>query len=125
MQDMRKLIAYLLIALISLQAAFAAAGSACLHERDAAARHFGHHAHQHRAPTAEPAPVDVKAADYANPDHDCTSCHANSLAGVPARLQLLALPAAVALTVEAAPFHPSSPPPWRPERPNWSWASTV
>lgn len=44
---MRKLLAILLISLLSLQASWAAAASYCRHERGAAARHFGHHEHQH------------------------------------------------------------------------------
>jgi len=127
---MRKLIAFLLIALIALQAAFAAAGSACLHESDAGARHFGHHAHATRLPAfdaghdpgADPAradPADPAAADAGDPDHDCTTCHANALSGVPARPLLPALPAGAVFRAIASPLHPPSPPPWRPERPNW------
>ncbi len=125
---MRKLIAFLLIALIALQAAFAAAGSACLHESDAGARHFGHHAHALRMPASDPAHdkavepshADLAAgADIGDPDHDCTTCHANALSGMPARPLMPALPAGVAVRAEASSLYPPSPPPWRPERPNW------
>ncbi len=114
---MRKLIAFLLICLLSLQAAFAAAGSACLHEQEGRATHFGHHAHEHRLSAADLAPaVDSDQAQ----DHDCTTCHASALSGMPVRPQLPALPAGAALLTPAAAMPPSSPPPWRPERPNWS-----
>ena len=45
---MRKLLAFLLISLLSLQASWAVAASYCRHEQGAAARHFGHHEHQHQ-----------------------------------------------------------------------------
>lgn len=131
---MRKLTVFLLISLIALQAAFAAAGSACLHEGDAGARHFGHHAHALRTPTAGAAagiaavpdeaaatasPDLAPAADAGDPDHDCTTCHANALSGMPARPLLPALPAGVVFRADAAHLPPPSPPPRRPERPNW------
>ena len=47
---MRKVLAILLISLLSLQASWAAAASYCRHEQGAAARHFGHHEHQHGHP---------------------------------------------------------------------------
>ncbi len=55
---MRKLLAILLIMLLSLQASWAAAASYCRHEQDAPARHFGHHEHQHGQHLAKPAAQD-------------------------------------------------------------------
>jgi hypothetical protein len=46
---MRKLLALLLISLLSLQASWAAAASYCRHEQGPAAKHFGHHEHQHES----------------------------------------------------------------------------
>ncbi len=114
---MRKLIVFLLITLLTLQAALAAAGSACLHERDAGAHHFGHHAHQHR--TAAPDHPTVAETGDLDQDHDCATCHANALTGVPADLHWPALPEGKAAVADDLPFHLSPPPPARPERPNW------
>lgn len=118
---MRKLIVFLLITLLTLQAALAAAGSACLHERDDGARHLGHHAHQHHAATPED-PLAAEAGDL-DQDHDCTTCHANALTGLPARQHWSALPEGAAIVANDSPFHLSPPPPARPERPNWVGAA--
>lgn len=114
---MRKLVTLLLICLLFLQATVAATGTACLHERDTAVGHFGHHAHEHRLSGADP----VSAADLdQTQDHDCTTCHASALSGMPVRPPLLALPTGAVIVTPAAAVPPSSPPPWRPERPNWA-----
>ncbi len=133
MRAMRKLTVFLLISLLMLQAALAAAGSACLHERDGHAQHFGHHAHQHRAtlPDDSASADTAHAADAANTadtgdldqDHDCTTCHANALTGVPARLDWPPLPEGAAVVADDVPLHLSPPPPARPERPNWRTAA--
>jgi hypothetical protein len=121
---MRKLIVHLLITLITLitlQAAFAAAGSACLHEQDAGAHHLGHHAHQHRpAASDHTSGVDSAGSTDLDQDHDCTTCHANALTGVLTGPHWPSPPEGAALLAEASPFHLSPPPPARPERPNWS-----
>jgi len=130
MRAMRKLTVFLLISLLMLQAALAAAGSACLHERDDHAQHFGHHAHQHRAtlPDHSASADTAHAADTAttgdlDQDHDCTTCHANALTGVPARLDWPPLPEGTAIVADDVPLHLSPPPPARPERPNWRTAA--
>lgn len=51
---MRKVLAILLISLLSLQASWAAAASYCRHEQGAAARHFGHHEHSHHLQQGQP-----------------------------------------------------------------------
>ncbi len=118
---MRKLIVFLLISLITLQAAFAAAGSACLHERGAGAHHFGHHAHQHRTAASDhPSGLDSAASTDLDQDHHCTTCHANALTGVPTWPHWPSPLEGAAFVAEASPFHLSPPPPARPERPNWS-----
>ncbi len=118
---MRKLVTFLLIALLMLQAALAAAGSACLHEREDHAQHFGHHAHQHRATQPDhPAVADTGDLDQ---DHDCTTCHANALTGVPVRLHWPVLPEGKALVADDVPLHLSPPPLARPERPNWRFTA--
>ena len=70
---MRKLLAILLISLLSLQASWTVAASYCGHEQGPAARHFGHHEHRHHEQLAEPAaqgkgaPVDADVALVADP----------------------------------------------------------
>ncbi len=129
---MHKLIVFLLISVVMLQAGFAAAGSACLHEQDAGAHHFGHHAHEHRTTAAGLSTAGEHSSDPAksafpsgtasgdlDQDHDCTTCHANAPAGLPAWSRGPVLPEGIDLLAEASPFHLSPPPPARPERPNW------
>lgn len=111
---MRKLIIFLLLALTMLQATLAAAGSACLHERDDGVHHFGHHAHQHRG-TA----TDHPAAEAGDLDHDCSTCHANALTGLPVWVEWPVLPEDAAIVANDISIHLSPPPPARPERPNW------
>ena len=133
---MRKVLAILLISLLSLQASWAAAASYCRHEQGAAARHFGHHEHQHDQHQAKPVnqaqgvSVDPLAADagddagtaaasLAGADLDCSVCHAHALVGVPSAPSL---PAAAAPVISGAALIQHQPPPVpqsRPERPNW------
>ena len=139
---MRKLVALLLISLLSLQASWAAAASYCRHEQGAAARHFGHHEHQHGHPWQkssvqqgalsagalagdaghEMAAADGVAAGLANADLDCSVCHAHALSGMPSTLtpSVLDVPEFSGAVLIQHPF-PSVPQP-RPERPNWSAA---
>ena len=114
---MRKLTVFLLITLLMLQASLAAAGSACLHERGDGVHHFGHHAHQHRS-AAPDHPAVAEAGDLDH-DHDCSTCHANALTGVPVRVEWPALPEGAAIVTNERSIHLSPPPPARPERPNW------
>ena len=46
---MRKWLAIVLLVFLPLQFSWAAVASYCQHETGAAAKHFGHHAHQHKA----------------------------------------------------------------------------
>ncbi len=84
---MRKVLALLLISLLSLQASWAAAASYCLHEQGAAAKHFGHHEHQHdlhvsglpdaSGPLDAPAAADVSAAAEPLPGSEAAKADAN------------------------------------------------
>ena len=136
---MRKLLAILLISLLSLQASWAAAASYCRHEQGAAARHFGHHEHQHHphwaklAGQAKAAPVLAEAADTGHgndaadgigasltgADLDCSVCHAHALPGVPSAPSLSALEAPLSSNGPLIQRQPPSVPQPRPERPNW------
>lgn len=73
---MRRLVLVLLIALLPLQAIWAAAANACGHEHTAHQAHFGHHQH------AEPDANRVAGDDEGKPaigevacGGDCSTCH--------------------------------------------------
>lgn len=112
---MRSALVRLLAVLVVLQALATTAGAACLHERGAAAGHFGHHAHPHDVGAAEADPAAVTGGF----DADCSACHVAA--------DLLALPAfRLSPCIEAAaPFAaspvstPAAPPLSTPERPKW------
>ena len=72
---MPRLFMIFLIVLMPLQLSWAAMASYCQHETGAAAKHFGHHDHQHKAADGK-----EKAPDLAKTgvnDLDCASCHAS------------------------------------------------
>lgn len=107
---------------MALQTSWAAVTTYCQHEQGAAARHVGHHEHQHHHKTlvnaAEKEPQ--HATPTANVDLDCSFCHAGCI------LALL-LDATVALTstttinlAYTVGLQPPSVPIDLPERPNWS-----
>jgi hypothetical protein len=75
---MRRVVAILLLLVLSLQFTWAAAASYCEHDQDTTTQHVGHHEHQHGdvaqvSPSADaPDPEGTKAgAAHA----DCASCH--------------------------------------------------
>lgn len=143
---MRKLLAILLITLLSLQAAWAAAASYCAHEQGGSAQHFGHHEHRHgqHAPKAgalqsgdayagvytdvyadeqavadDGSDADAAARLLAGADVDCGVCHAHAVPGMPS-----ATPAATAGALPGFTGALSYPQPLSvslpgPERPNW------
>lgn len=133
---MRKVLAILLISLLSLQASWAAAAGYCRHEQGAAARHFGHHEHQHlqkhaghvadasqsghssdSAVSADSA--DSLSATIAGADLDCSVCQATALIGVPSAPVLSASDAPVLSAAVLIQHQPPAVPQPRPERPNW------
>ncbi len=76
---MRRLVAILMLLVLSVQFTWAAAASYCEHEKDAATQHVGHHEHQHGEPTAEvDKPADAPGQDGSKTSGvhaDCASCH--------------------------------------------------
>jgi hypothetical protein len=119
---MRRWLAALLLALLSVQLSWAAVAPYCQHEA-AQSGHFGHHEHQHRSASVHDA-EDMSGADQADKsalsvDLDCDQCHgscaglttfaSSTLDSIPT-----ALPSAMTATgVTAGGFE-------RPERPKWS-----
>ena len=130
---MRKVLAILLISLLSLQASWAAAAGYCRHEQGAAARHFGHHEHQHLQKHAGHAAdasqsghssdsavsADSLSATIAGADLDCSVCQATALIGVPSAPVLSASDAPVLSAAVLIQHQPPAVPQPRPERPNW------
>jgi hypothetical protein len=107
---MRTLIAIILIAVMSLQAAAAAIGSYCQHEQDAVAKHVGHHEHQHKKAHPENA---------TGADSDCGMCQAGVIFGFPSELTLVTLSLLHADPIATMAGQAPPPPLDRPERPNW------
>lgn len=111
--DMRKLVAILLLSLITLQTSWAAVAGYCQHEQEVKASHFGHHEHQHESPKAA-----QQGATLA--DADCSLCQAGFLTAVMIEpVMTLAMLAATG-PAEPVPLRPPSAPLDLPERPNWS-----
>ena len=115
----KRIIFIFLLLLLPSQAVWAAASTYCQHERGAAAKHFGHHVHQHQL-QADDSPATGKAPGSL--DLDCSACHLGAPA-VPVTSQGLTLVESQSLL---APHPPGGVPTTyrdRPERPNWSLVS--
>jgi hypothetical protein len=122
---MRRWLAALLLALLSVQLSWAAVAPYCQHEA-AQSGHFGHHEHQHHAASVNDA-GDVSDSDASTKsaksamsvDLDCGQCHGSCVGLTQVASPTLdsiqaALPGAMAAVgVTAGGFE-------RPERPKWS-----
>lgn len=117
--DVKRLSLILLLLILPLQAVWAAAGAYCQHEQSAAAKHLGHHPHQHQVMADG---NDGSGKPSAGAHADCSTCHLSCPAAaiVPQSFPIIA----PALMVAAAP--PGSLPSSfldRPERPKWDLVS--
>ena len=119
---MRKLVAILLLSLLSLQTSWAAVAGYCQHEQGASARHLGHHDHQHQTHKAETAnPIHKTALPGAMAaDADCGLCQAGFLTALMIDPVLPVASFNVGGLAEPVSLRPSSAPLDLPERPNWS-----
>ena len=119
MSPVNRLVSILLLALLPLQFGWAVASAYCEHEVGAAAQHFGHHEHQHRADTGTDESGKKAVQQQAAAHADCASCHAGFAGVVLDAVHVLAVSLSRAATpppLEAlASAHLSEP-----ERPNWS-----
>ena len=111
---MRRWLAILLLVLIPVQATWAAASAYCGHESGVAAKHFGHHEHQHQGdshnePTKSPGSVDA----------DCPVCLAGCVTAPPAS-SLTISSSETTLIQGVLSALVASALPSQPERPNWS-----
>jgi hypothetical protein len=73
---MRRALFLLMLVILPLQSVWAAAASYCRHETGLAAKHYGHHDHQHRQTNAG-GKSDQKpgTAPTLGVDTDCSVCH--------------------------------------------------
>ena len=116
---MRKLVAILLLSLLSLQTSWAAVASYCQHEQGASVRHLGHHDHQHEAHKANQSHKAVQpGATMA--DADCGLCQAGFLTALMIDPVLPVASFNASGLAEPVGLRPASPPLDLPERPNWS-----
>ena len=113
---MRKWLAILLLVFMPLQLSWAAAASYCQHESGTAAKHFGHHDHQHK--TADGKDASSDPAKTTGGDPDCASCHAGCSSALPRAVTISALADS---SLGAADYWArlTSPPFERLERPQW------
>lgn len=124
---MSRLLAIVLLALLPLQASWAAVASYCAHEAQAGATHLGHHEHRHRADAGQSAEADHAVHSPADEhgsktpganDLDCGQCHGGCSA-------MITMPVALPGLVSAAVPLPTvdedggAHAPNRPERPQW------
>jgi hypothetical protein len=122
---MRRLVAILLLMVLSVQFTWAAAASYCEHEKDTTTQHVGHHDHQHATNVS---PAD-KAADA--PDQDGSKASGTHADCAYCQLSAAKSFSTVALVLPgAAASSPALPPPAvveshlfeRIERPKWQRA---
>jgi len=104
---MRKWLAIVLLVFLPLQFSWAAVASYCQHETGAAAKHFGHHAHQHKAADGQDASPDP--AKTLGGDPDCASCHAGCFSVLSGDVKL-ASPVSPSLDTGYPPEHLAEPP---------------
>ena len=67
----RKFFIHLLSVILLLQFSWVAAATACMHETEPNAAHFGHHTHVHKLAKSDSSQKDGKLAL----DNDCAVCH--------------------------------------------------
>lgn len=85
-RTMRHWLVIALLMVLPLQLSWAAASGYCRHETGAAAQHFGHHFHQHKASDGSHAAADL--AKQVQGDPDCMSCHAGCLSALTVELPM-------------------------------------
>ncbi|WP_317205867.1 DUF2946 family protein [Janthinobacterium sp.] len=111
---MKKIFLILLLLVMPLQMSWAAASAYCQHEEGRAARHLGHHGHEHKAKAEQPA----SKKDGGAPHSDCNFCHGIGQASFPAGAALAVFSPASG-PIAGAPFFYASHIPDGPKRPDW------
>ena len=113
---MRKLLVRLLAAVLLLQFSWIAAAVGCMHEKDPPSRHFGHHAHVHKAEQGKDL---SKHGKNSVPDDDCAVCHLGCCA-VPASDMTLAVGTAQEVAPHGVTQLHATARPDIPDRPRWA-----
>lgn len=119
---MRRWLTLMLLVFLPLQFSWSAAAAYCQHESAGAARHFGHHPHDHAAEAAK----DAGAKDEAHKAHkggqpcdsDCAYCHLGSATALIADVLEPGTRQAALCAFEAEP-PVSTRAPDQLDRPNW------
>ena len=113
---MRSFFMIFLLVLMPLQLSWAAMASYCQHESGAAAKHFGHHEHQHKVVDGKDASPDP--IKYGTGDPDCAACHAGCASAL---TDSFTFPLVADSSVGTANYRArlTSPPFERLERPQW------
>ncbi len=123
---MRRWLTLMLLVFIPLQLSWSAAAAYCHHENAGAARHFGHHPHEH-VDKADPSSLkDAAAKAEAHKTHkadqpcdgDCAYCHLGSAAALIAEVLKPGTQQAALATLEVEP-PVSTRAPDQHDRPNW------
>ena len=114
---MRRWLFILLLVFLPLQFSWAAVGVYCQHESGTAAKHFGHHDHQHKADASQGDKADPKASGGI--DGDCSACHGGCAAAIFGDIQISA-PSYVSAVVDDYRHSRNTSPHYQPERPNWA-----
>ena len=114
---MRRWLSIVLLAFLPLQFSWAAVGVHCQHETGAAAKHFGHHDHQHKDDTSHGDQTDPKASGGI--DNDCGACHAGCTAAVFDEIRTSA-PSHASAVVDDYRHSLDTSPHYLPDRPNWA-----
>jgi len=115
--NLRRWICIVLLLVAPLQFTWGAVSVYCQHERGIAAKHVGHHVHQHDSSFGS----DSSSGDPAKPasiDPDCAGCHANCTLTLPSGAAVDDVTASVRERLTEIPRQPSSaayPPPYRPQ----------
>lgn len=112
----RKWLVIFLLVFMPLQLSWAAVAGYCRHETGAAAKHFGHHDHQHK--TADGKDASSDPAKTIGGDPDCSSCHAGCLSALPGVVTVASLAESSLHTADHG-THLTSPPFERLDRPRW------
>lgn len=118
---MRRWLICFLLVLLPFQFAWSAAAAYCGHEIDPSAKHFGHHAHVHKAATGSPETA-KHAAGVTAPDADCPVCHWGAPA-LPAEVTIVDASSASTYFPPLKSSEPLSTIAEAPERPNWLLAA--
>jgi hypothetical protein len=113
---MRKWLAVILLVFMPLQLSWAAVDAYCQHEDSIAAKHVGHHEHQHKGTQVDDLDEDpTKPSGF---DSDCATCLAGS-ATPPSGMKLFSLARGSSIGGGDYRAYLATPPLERPERPKW------